>query len=128
MKVYIAGCITGAPEELLGWYSRLGKAFRKAGHETYVPHEDEEFSDSRVFRKDLKEMADSDLMIATVGPPSTGVGIELGLFQGPCLILYKKPLSPMVEGLADARGWTLCHFARGPSHIVQQAEELLCML
>lgn len=53
-------------------------------------------------------MAKADLLVASLFEPSTGVGIELVLFLGPILIVHKPgELSPMVKGLAEARGYVL---------------------
>lgn len=124
-KVYVAGPITGAGEDVLHWHTKLGMAFRRRGWDTYVPHLDEEFSDERVFRHDLKEMAESDILVASLFSPSTGTGIELALFQGQALILYDEELSPMVEGLASARGWSIMQPFNDPVRVVNMAEWLI---
>lgn len=109
-KIYVAGRIQGAHPATLVWHERLGLALRDKGFDTFVPHQDEPANDTggECFKRDLKEMATSDLLVATLFEPSTGTGIELALFQGPVVIVHRPgELSPMVQGLAQARGYVL---------------------
>ncbi len=66
-------------------YPALEHALRS--HRLTIPYKDGVFVDSK------KDISNSDLVIAEVSMPSTGVGIELGwanLFQVKILAIHKK--------------------------------------
>lgn len=66
-------------------YPALEHALRS--HRLTVPYKDGVFSDSK------KHISSSDLIIAEVSVPSTGVGIELGwanMLQIPIMAIHKK--------------------------------------
>lgn len=76
MKIYLAGAITGAPERILRQHEMVAEALEVLGHEVFLPHRDET-SEEGLYSRDMREIASSDAIVANVGWPSTGTGIEI---------------------------------------------------
>lgn len=112
-KVYVSGALTNVPNpgELKDFYADIGKLCNDLGFETYVPHtngtDPVEFPDvlpKCVFQIDYQHVSTSNLIIAYVGIPSLGVGIELGWSQTlgiPTILLLEegKKISRLPLGL-----------------------------
>ena len=86
-EVYIGGKLTGLenPELQKRFYENMASVFVKIGKRVYIPHkhtdpvEHPTIDPRRVFEVDRKRVLEADLMVAWVGEPSLGVGIELGI-------------------------------------------------
>ena len=84
-RVYISGPLTGLenPEALKGFYEDIGGICKELGLDPYIPHKhtdpqlNPDLSPEEVFKRDKEEVRKSDLVIAYVGKPSLGVGMEL---------------------------------------------------
>ena len=111
MKIYFAGSIRGGRDEkdnylkLINHLTTFGEVLTE-----HVGHKDVEKSelhktDQYIFKRDVKWLKSSDVMVADVTMPSLGVGYEIGFAETldiPILCLfnpkYKKALSAMVSG------------------------------
>lgn len=85
-KIYISGALTVVDEKknLKNMYENIAKVCSNYCSNVYVPHlggtdptNDPDVDPKSVWRKDHREVASSDLIIAYVGSPSLGVGAEL---------------------------------------------------
>jgi hypothetical protein len=68
-------------------YKPIRESVLNGEHEILFPHETDEFFNSK------NRIKNSDLMIAEVSYPATGLGIELGwaeMLKTPVLCVYKK--------------------------------------
>lgn len=89
MKCYVAGALThsGGNRRILDLYERIGGICERHGFDVYLPHiAQEEAKDRRIattpemiFDWDFEQLKTASLIVAFVGMPSVGVGIELGL-------------------------------------------------
>lgn len=110
MKIYFACSITGgrADERV---YQQLVRALLDAGHDVPTAHiadsgveeMDREEEPGDIYQRDVRWIAESDLLVAEVSTPSHGVGYEIGhaLSHGkPVLCLYQegKNISKMILG------------------------------
>lgn len=86
-RVYISGPLQAA-ENLSAartFYERLARICLNAGAEPYLPHQrtdpalHRDVQPIHVFRRDYQAIQRCDLLVAHIGPPSSGVGAELGL-------------------------------------------------
>ncbi|RME04028.1 MAG: XRE family transcriptional regulator [Planctomycetota bacterium] len=111
-RAYISGALTQAPnlEELRNFYEKVGEVCRSCGVEPYVPHQhsdpvlNAELSPEEVYSRDKNYVVSSDLLIAYVGVPSLGVGMEIAYADEhnvPIFLLYPctQTISRMVRGL-----------------------------
>jgi nucleoside 2-deoxyribosyltransferase len=86
-RAYISGPLQAAADlaEARRFYEALAEICTSAGFDAYLPHQrtDPEQHPSAspiaVFRHDHLALGESDLVIAHVGQPSSGVGVELGI-------------------------------------------------
>jgi 2'-deoxynucleoside 5'-phosphate N-hydrolase len=99
-KVYISGALTGIKEPLKikSFYESIGSVCSELGLYPYVPHlktdpiKNPDISPSLVFETDKHEVSQSDLVIAYIGFPSLGVGMELAyaeMHKIPVILLYE---------------------------------------
>ncbi len=100
-KVYISGALTGVSRatRLKRFYEEIGRLCRENGQEAYVPHlytdpvRHPSLTPQEVFATDKYHVRTSDLLIAYVGVPSLGVGMELAYAEAlgiPIVLLYEK--------------------------------------
>lgn len=100
-KIYISGALTGIenPEEVKGFYEAIAQLCSKQGHDPYVPHlktdpiKNPDVTTRQVYDNDKTQVESSDLVIAYVGIPSLGVGMELAfaaIKQIPVILLAEK--------------------------------------
>ncbi len=100
-KTYISGALTDAthPEELKRFYETLGRLCSHLGLAPYVPHlvtdpqTHPEVPPREVFETDKTQVLSSSLVIAYVGQPSLGVGMEIAYAETaniPIILLYEK--------------------------------------
>lgn len=112
-KCYVAGSLTqnGTNEDLLRLYERVGDVCRTNGFDVYLPHiakrqaveKRVQLSPETIFDWDISQLKTSKLVVAFIGTPSLGVGIELGAaaFLGIPIITFcaeGTQVSPMVLG------------------------------
>ncbi len=87
VRAHISGIITNlAPDQkkrYLDFYDQLAAVCRKHGWQTFVPHhfiDPQQFpasSPTEVYEREIRDLKEADVVIAYVGQPSLGVGIEL---------------------------------------------------
>lgn len=101
--VYISGALTSISEQerikLRKFYEELGKICKEYNFEPYIPHIYGDpkllahLTAAQIDRRDRLAVTQSYLVIAYVGVPSTGVGIEIELAyhsNKPVILLYEK--------------------------------------
>lgn len=112
VKVYISGALTNAPnlKELRSFYEDIGALCRELAMEPYLPHKfsdpelNPDLSPRQVYEQDKKRVLSSDLVIAYVGVPSLGVGMEIAYADEhdiPVILVYPEGarVSRLVRGL-----------------------------
>lgn len=118
MSVYVSGALTGVDklDELKRFYEAIGRVCNEVGWEAYVPHlrtdpvSNPDISPEQVFLTDKQHVLASDLLIAYIGVPSTGVGMELAyadVSDIPIVLLYED-------------GKTVSRFPRGIPNIIAE--------
>jgi 2'-deoxynucleoside 5'-phosphate N-hydrolase len=118
MRIFFAGPLTNLPnpEETKTFYKDMKKVATANGFESFWaflsgtdpvknPSVDPEF----IYYKDLKELENSNLMIAYVGEPSAGTGQELEYAKEhdiPAYLVFEKakPVSRMIVGNPTVKG------------------------
>ena len=112
MKIFFSGPLTNLtnPEATKALYLKLDAMAKEAGHDTFWaflsgtdPIKNPEVSAAEVYRRDIKSLSESDIMVSYAGEPSTGTGIEIGYateYDKPIVILYEKGkhVSRMLRG------------------------------
>lgn len=101
-RVYMSGALTGVPDNAVikDFYVAVGELCQKLGLEVYVPHINgtdpivhPDVTPSQVFEIDVGEVRQASLVVAYVGIPSFGVGMELAYaerFGHPIVLLSEK--------------------------------------
>lgn len=100
-KVYISGALTGIenPAVIKTFYEAIGLLCEEIGFQAYVPHLNTDpinhpnISPRQVFETDKHQVSTSDLLIAYLGFPAFGVGMELAYAETkgiPVILLYEK--------------------------------------
>lgn len=112
MKIFFAGPLTNLadPEKTKMFYVKLAELVKNLGHTSFWaflsgtdPVKNPDVEPDDVYRQDTDALDDSDLMIAYMGEPSTGTGIEIEHAyhtNKPVIILYEKgkKISRMLRG------------------------------
>lgn len=112
MRIFFAGPLTNLknPENTKAFYRKLAQVARKNGFDYFWaflngtdPVLNPEVSPQEVYQRDTSELAKSDIMIAYLGEPSTGTGIEIEFARNkgiPVWIFYEKgkKISRMLRG------------------------------
>jgi nucleoside 2-deoxyribosyltransferase len=99
--VYISGALTGIENsaEIKAFYENLGSVCEEMGFQAYVPHlktdptNNPDVSPRHVFETDKHQVSISNLVIAYLGCPSFGVGMELAYAETngiPLILLYEQ--------------------------------------
>lgn len=118
MRIFFGGPLTDLkqPEQTKEFYSKLADVAVANGFEYYWafqrgtdPEENPEVSPDRVFQIDTYELEKSELMIAYVGEPSIGTGIEIEYARErniPVYLLYEnnRRISRMLIGAPHIEG------------------------
>lgn len=118
MRIFFAGPLTDlkSPEVTKSFYKNLAARAEARGFTSYWaflhgtdPELNPEVSPYTVYKKDLHELAKSDIMIAYIGEPTTGTGQELEYAKEhniPVYLLFEKgkPVSRMVLGSPNVKG------------------------
>lgn len=100
-KVYISGALTGieSVEKVKIFYEEIGLICEELGFQVHIPHlytdplKNSDISPFQVFTTDKYKVNTSDLLIAYLGYPSFGVGMELAYADVqsiPVIILYER--------------------------------------
>ncbi|MEQ8997173.1 MAG: XRE family transcriptional regulator [Coleofasciculus sp. B1-GNL1-01] len=100
-QIYISGALTGVenPLKLKVFYESIGALCETMEFQAYVPHlktdpiNNPDVSPRQVFETDKRQVSSSDLVIAYLGCPSFGVGMELAyaeIHKIPLILLYEK--------------------------------------
>ena len=115
MNIYISGSISGGRQKIQT-YVRMKQIIESLGHKITSPQtcdpsitdsgEEKGLDSKQIFERDIRQITESDVMIAEVTIPSLGVGYEIATMihqNKPILCLYDldnppKRLSAMVAG------------------------------
>ncbi|HEY9659967.1 MAG TPA: XRE family transcriptional regulator [Allocoleopsis sp.] len=100
-KVYISGPLTGVEHQtqLKAFYEAIGSVCEELKLQSYVPHmvtdptNNPDIPPDVVFQTDKHQIKLANLVIAYVGLPSLGVGMELAYAEMACIpiiLLYEK--------------------------------------
>lgn len=100
-RVYISGALTGIENSdiIKSFYENIGSLCNNMGFESYVPHLNTDpishpnIDPTKVFETDKHQVGMSDLIIAYLGFPSFGVGMELAYAETKdisIILLYEK--------------------------------------
>ncbi len=112
MRIFFAGPLTDLrrPAQTKAFYKKMARVAKGLGAEYYWaflrgtdPEENPDVSPSRVYQIDTYELEKSDIMVAYMGEPSTGTGIEIEFARTkkiPVYLLYPKGtrVSRMIRG------------------------------
>ncbi len=99
--VYVSGVLTGPADldALKAFYEDIARVCEQAGIEAYVPHrvsdpiQRPDLTPREVYELDRGKVAASDLIIAYIGFPSLGVGMEIEIARQhhrPVLLLMEE--------------------------------------
>lgn len=85
IRVYISGGLTGIEnlDVIKNFYEDIGSICKKIGFDAYIPHLNTDpinhpkISPRQIFETDKQQVSSSDLVIAYLGFPAFGVGMEL---------------------------------------------------
>ncbi len=100
-EIYISGALTIAPNpnEIRKFYEEIGKLCIRVGKNPYIPHlytdpkKNANVTPYEVYKTDKSKIISSDLIIAYIGLPSLGVGMELAYAEDrniPIILMYEK--------------------------------------
>lgn len=112
MRIFFAGPLTNLknPESTKAFYRRLAETAHANGYDYFWaflngtdPVLNPDVSPQKVYQADITQLSHSDLMVAYMGEPSTGTGIEIEYANAhhiPVYILYEKGkrISRMLRG------------------------------
>ncbi|MBU1327076.1 nucleoside 2-deoxyribosyltransferase [Patescibacteria group bacterium] len=112
MRIFFAGPLTDLknPDQIKAFYVKLADMVRSNGLDFFWaflngtdPVKNPEVTPQYVYDVDTKELSKSDIMVAYVGEPSTGTGIEIEFAKNhniPVFLLYEKGkrISRMLRG------------------------------
>lgn len=137
MRIYISGPLQGSSDLVTArhLYESIAKALGAVGHEPYVPHlhTDPEravnATPETVFHTDLSQLMESQVIVAHIGEPSTGVGAELAIAsQADKRIIAVKRINEIASrfalGLVLAAGGQVISF-EDDAYVGEQVVELL---
>ncbi|MEO1433285.1 MAG: XRE family transcriptional regulator [Cyanobacteria bacterium J06633_8] len=112
IRVYISGALTGIEnsEVIKSFYEDIGSLCKNMGFESYVPHLNTDpinhpnIDPTKVFETDKHQVGMSNLVIAYLGFPSFGVGMELAYAENKgisVILLYEtdKSISRFPRGI-----------------------------
>jgi len=100
-KVYISGALTGVENliEIKSFYESIALLCEETGFLAYVPHlitdpiSHPDVTPRSVFETDKHQVSQANLVIAYIGFPSLGVGMELAYAETnaiPIILLYEQ--------------------------------------
>jgi nucleoside 2-deoxyribosyltransferase len=110
--IYISGALTGIENitAIKDFYVAIGSLCQNMGFHAYVPHLNTDpinhphISPHQVFETDKRQVTQSELVVAYIGFPSLGVGMELAYAETnhiPIILLYEtdKTISRFPRGI-----------------------------
>jgi nucleoside 2-deoxyribosyltransferase len=112
MRIFFAGPLTDLknPDETKAFYVQMAKTAETLGYDYFWaflngtdPVKNPDVPSTEVYRRDIDQLDKSDLMVAYMGEPSTGTGIEIEhahVTNKPVVILYEsdRHVSRMLRG------------------------------
>lgn len=114
IEIYVSGALTELekPKVIKDFYEAIGSLCKAMGFAAYVPHlatdpiTHADISPSQVFETDKYQVSQADLIIAYLGCPSFGVGMELAYADVnaiPIILLYEqgKQISRFPRGIPN---------------------------
>jgi len=114
---YISGALTSVESisSVRKFYEDIGDTCKKVGLNPYIPHINtdpiinSDITPSEVFKIDKEKVVASDLVIAYIGYPSLGVGMEIAYAEInniPVILLYEscKTVSRFPRGIPNLYG------------------------
>ncbi len=115
--IYWSGALTGVPdvEVKKAFYESLAAVAAQLGFSNYLPHQnsdptnDPDITPEAVYQMDNQRIEEAGLVVAYLGQPSLGVGMELVLtaivHQIPLILVYEKSakVSRMARGVPGVR-------------------------
>lgn len=118
MRIFFAGPLTGLkdPKKTKTFYKKMGDVATACGFDYFWafqkgtdPVKDPDIDPEYIYYKDLKELEESNLMIAYVGEPSPGTGQELEYAREhniPVYLIFEKTshVSRMILGNPAVKG------------------------
>lgn len=118
MRIFFAGPLTNLSnaDNIKQWYRKMADVATKNGFDWFWaflsgtdPVKDPDVEPDYIYEKDLKELENSNLVIAYIGEPSTGTGQEIEYAKEhdiPVYLVYEKDkqVSRMVTGNPAVRG------------------------
>jgi len=117
IQVYISGALTSIRQkvrvEIL--YEKIGKLCESKGMRAYIPHLEKNLDKNphitfyEMYRSNMEQVDYSDLVIAYVGVPSQGTGMEIERAHGNGTDVFilsekEKKVSRMVRGCPSVKG------------------------
>lgn len=113
-QVYISGPLLHVGEDKKVLYEQIGRIVSELGFEPYIPHQhtdpiqNAEYTPEDVYSIDKTQVQRSCLLIAYVGVPSLGVGIEIEMAAEkniPIILVYESTVSvsKMARGARSVR-------------------------
>jgi nucleoside 2-deoxyribosyltransferase len=112
MRIFFAGALTDLkdPEKTKAFYARMAGIAKEMGFDYFWaflsgtdPIKNPDVAPGDVYHRDIEELDKSDMMVAYIGEPTTGTGIEIEhahQTNKPIVILYEqgKHMSRMLLG------------------------------
>ncbi len=113
VRAHISGKLTNLPKDkrqrYLDFYDQLAEVCRKHGWQTFVPHhfigpdQFPEAAPAEIYEREIRDLKEADVVIAYVGQPSIGVGMELEVARAQnaiIILMYEEGtvLSRLVRG------------------------------
>jgi len=102
MRIFFSGPLTDLknPDGTKAFYAKLAEVAKKHGFDYFWafqhgtdPIKNPDVTPTDVYRRDIAELEKSDVMVAYVGEPSTGTGLEIEharIKNIPVYLLYEK--------------------------------------
>lgn len=102
MRIFFAGPLTDLknPDKTKAFYTKLAEVAQNHGFDYFWafqhgtdPNVEHKISAREVYKRDKTELLKSDIMVAYIGEPSSGVGVEVELAHEhniPVYVLYEK--------------------------------------
>jgi 2'-deoxynucleoside 5'-phosphate N-hydrolase len=122
VRAHISGIITNLPKgqkkKFLDFYDQLALVCRRHGWQTFVPHhfiDPEEFpasSPAEVYDREMRDLKEADVVIAYVGQPSLGVGMEVEAARAQNAIII----------LMSEKGTNVSRLIRGCPAVIHEIE------
>lgn len=102
MKIFFAGPLTTLKnyKKTRRFYQKLARTAKECGYDYFWaflcgtdPNRERKIPAHEVYKRDTKELLKSDIMVAYIGEPSTGTGVEIEFAKThnkPVVLLYEK--------------------------------------